>query len=63
MATLNSKRLLYMLNHSKRGFLPTNKAIVLPNYIKSCMARYNEFVVYALLESIDLLLLKLTKWV
>ena len=33
----------YRLNCSKRDFSSPNEAVVLPNYIKSCMAQYNNF--------------------
>ena len=36
MSTLSSESI-------EKGLLPPNKTAVLPDYIKSCMARYDEF--------------------
>ena len=36
----NSEHLLYSLNPLKRDYSSSNEAVVLPNYTKSCMARY-----------------------
>ena len=57
----NRECLLYSLNPLKRGFSSSNEAVVLPNYIKSCMARYELCSVCSIREYFDLMLLKLTR--
>ena len=43
-------------------YFEMGKTTMLPNYIKSFLVNTMNSMVYFLLESIDLLLLKLTRW-